>query len=933
MARGNLKERRKQGLGFEPYFTKGLEGSVYDLFEWKVKDEEIAGEDGRILFVQKNVEFPAHWDDLARKIVASKYFYGENGTAEREHSARQLVERVCSTFAEWGLKQKYFGSKKEAEQFKNELAYLVLDQRMAFNSPVWFNVGVHRIAGEGDGQKRDHYIINEKGKAVKIPRGKDRYYPQTSACFIQDVKDTMESIMDLAKKEAMLFKYGSGTGTNLSTLRSSREKLSGGGKPSGPLAYWKFYDKVAEIVKSGGKTRRAAKMDILNIDHPDILEFIESKVREEEKMKILISNGISKEEAQASVNYQNTNIAVRVTDEFMNAVEKDEEWKTVPIHNHELADQMPKYKARFLLRKIAESLHACGDPGVQYDTTINKWHTCPNSGRINASNPCSEYMFLDNSSCNLASLNLMKFLREDGTFDIEGYKSAIKTTVIAQDLEIDNSSYPTKEIAENSHKFRPLGTGYANLGALVMSLGLPYDSEEARAVAASVTALLTGTVYETSAEMAKKLGPFKEFEKNREPMLGVIKKHKEALKNIDRTKIPKNLEGILEEAERTWERVLTKGSRYGFRNAQATVLAPTGTIGRMMGCDTLGIEPEFALSHVKFLSDGGVIGIVNKNVDPVLKKLGYSVEERKEILNYVKEKKTMEGAPHIKEEHLPIFDCANKPEWAKRAISPQGHLKMMAAVQPFISGAISKTVNLPKETSVEDIEKVIIDSWKMGLKSVTLYRDGSKAMQVLTLSNGKNLEGKVRNERVKLPITAEALRHKFNISGHEGYLHIGLFEDGLPGELFITMSKEGSTVRGLMDTIGILTSLALQYGVPLKSLAEKIRNNKFEPSGIVFEGHPEIKTATSIPDYIFAFLQKVAEEGGNGKRKKKGEGNPGSGRKDKGPSKANESAIENSMTEELGGFCPRCGTQMIKKGNCNEICPTCGFVDQKGCGQ
>ncbi|MEK9184939.1 MAG: adenosylcobalamin-dependent ribonucleoside-diphosphate reductase, partial [Patescibacteria group bacterium] len=549
--------------------------------------------------------------------------FGDQQKSQRENSIKQLIERVAKTMALWGLKQKYFSTEEEANAFREEIAFLSLDQKMAFNSPVWFNVGTHIYENPNRKiEQKEAYVVDD-GKIIKIPLGKDREYPQTSACFIQEVQDNMESIMELAKREALLFKYGSGTGTNLSTLRSSREKLSGGGRPSGPMAYWSFYDKVAGIVKSGGKTRRAAKMDILNISHPDILEFINSKMHEEKKLHILIDNGIDWKDAVESCNYQNTNISIRVSDKFMKAVLNDEEWQTVPVLCHDLAKEMPKYRAKELLKKISEGTHFCGDPGMQFDDTINKWHTCSNSARINASNPCSEFVFVDNSSCNLASLNLMKFLNKNGDFNFEDFSNAVKTTAIAQDLEIDNSSYPTKEIAENSHKFRPLGMGYANLGSLLMFLGLPYDSDEARNAAASITALLTGKVYETSTEMAEKIGVFEEFEKNKEPMLNVIRMHKEALKNISREKLPKYFIPVLEEAEKTWNVVLERGEKFGFRNAQATVLAPTGTIGFMMDCDTKGIEPEIGLVQVKLLSDGGILKLVNGTVKISLDRLGY----------------------------------------------------------------------------------------------------------------------------------------------------------------------------------------------------------------------------------------------------------------------------------------------------------------------
>ena len=913
----------------ERYFTKNKHESIYDLFNWEKGDVEITDDSGKLMFVQKDVEFPKFWSALARKITSSKYFYGENSNNEREKSLKQLVWRITSTFKDWAVKQDYM-SEEEAGVFEDELAFANVGQMMAFNSPVWFNVGLHKIAEQKAKDQKESYIINQYGDAVLIPIGKEKDYPQTSACFIQSVADTMESIMDLAKKEAMLFKYGSGTGSNISSLRSSKERLSGGGRPSGPLAYWQFWDKVAGIVKSGGKTRRAAKMDILDITHPDILEFIESKKREEEKMHILIDNGVDWREAQETVSFQNTNISVRATEEFMKAVENDAEWKTIPVHNKEMADKMPTFKAKLLLRKIAEATHFCGDPGMQFHDNVNKWHTCPNSAPIRASNPCSEYMFVDNSSCNLASLNLMKFMNED-KFDVESFCNTIRITAIAQDLEIDNSSYPTKEIAENSHKFRPLGMGYANLGSLLMFLGLPYDSDEARALAAAITALMTGKVYETSTQIAEKVGPFKEFYKNKEPMMKVIRMHREMMEKIDKTKLPTNFREVYDAAVKTWDNVIDRGEKFGFRNAQATVLAPTGTIGFMMDADTKGIEPEIGLVQFKLLSDGGILKLVNGSIERSLKSLHYKEEEIKEILKYVEKEETMEGAPYLKEEHLPIFDCANKPKNGKRTIHYRGHIKMMAAVQPFLSGAISKTVNLPNDASVEEIEKVYLEAWKLGIKAVALYRDGSKRIQPLNFS--KKNEKEVKKEelapiRKKLPTTRPALTHKFRIANHEGYLIIGLYDNGMPGELFINMSKEGSTIGGLMDMIGVLVSRSLQYGVPMEDIVKKFKHQKFEPRGIVFEGHDEIKTAESIIDYIGQFLEImfIKNAGKNPMIKfdetiKTSEDN-----------KKLTNFMPSALTGEPGGFCNICGTQMIKKGKCVEECPSCHYQTQSGCG-
>jgi ribonucleoside-diphosphate reductase alpha chain len=919
--------KEKKGLTIDRYFTSN-EKSVEDYFDWEKNDIDITDDEGKKVFTQEGAEFPAQWSQLARKIVASKYFFGEHGTLQREGSVKDLVGRVSSTFAKWAINQGYF-SPQEAENFKSEIAYSSYNQLMAFNSPVWFNVGTDAL-GQGSKERKEAYIIQD-GKVKQIPLGKDLVYPQTAACFIQSVDDTMEGIMELAKREALLFKYGSGTGTNLSTLRSSKEKLSGGGKPSGPLAYWAFYDKVAGIVKSGGKTRRASKMDILNIDHPDIIDFIDSKKKEEEKLHILIDNGIPWEKAGESVNYQNTNISIRATDEFMQAVLEDGDLQTVPVHNKELVDTMPKYKAKEVMKKIAEATHFCGDPGMQFHDTINRWHTCKDSGVINASNPCSEYMFLDNSSCNLASLNLKAFMKND-VFDVEAFNQVVKFTAIAQDLNVDNSAYPTREIAENSHKFRPLGMGYANLGSLVMSLGLPYDSEESRAIAASLTALMTGKVYETSTELAENLGTFEEFEKNKKSMLEVMNMHRDALKEIKREKLTKGLEATLDEAEKIWDNVIARGEKYGFRNAQATVLAPTGTIGFMMDCDTKGVEPEIGLIQTKILVGGGSLRLVNGTVEPTLKRLGYDEKQIEEMIKYIQNKETIEGAPYIKEEHLPIFDCSNKPRFGTRTISPMGHLKMMAAVQPFLSGAISKTVNLPEEATVEQMEQTYIDAWKMGIKSVALYRDNSKRIQPLNFSKkGKDLEEKVLPVRRKLPAIRNAVTNKFDVAGHEGYLTIGKYPDGEPGELFITMSKEGSTVSGLMDGIGILTSLALQYGVPVEALVKKFRHQKFEPYGIV-RGHPDIHTADSITDYIAAFLEKEFLHNGHDEEDKSGSLTPQIVSIPE--AKTHFAPIqEKEHSEPAGGFCAACGTQMIKKGNCKEACPKCGWENPKGCGE
>jgi len=923
-----MEDKKKNGLTIGGYFSSNKD--PYKSTAWENSDVSITDDHGKFLYKQPGVDFPKDWSSLARKIVASKYFYGENGTSQREKSVKSLIDRVAGTISKWGIKQGYFDD-TQAQVFKDEIAYLTLNQRMAFNSPVWFNVGIDQYLDPKRkiGKKNAFVFDSETKRIISLPPGAEYMYPQTSACFIQSVEDTMEDIMQLAYNEAMLFKYGSGTGTDLSTLRSSKEKLSGGGIPSGPMAYENFYDRVAGIVKSGGKTRRAAKMNSLRTEHPDIVEFIEAKSKEQKKLEVLMDYGrLTYAEAETTVAYQNANLSVRASDAFMKAVEQDKEWQTIPVHNKEMAAEMPKYKARDLFRKIAEGTHGCGDPGMQFHDTINRWHTCPVSAPINASNPCSEYMFVDNSSCNLASHNLMKHMNEEGLFGVENFSRAVKLTTIAQDLLYDNSSFPTKKIAENSHKFRPLGMGYANLGALIMSLGLPYDSDQGRTTAAAITALMTGKVYEASTEMAEAIGPFSEFEKNKESMLKVIGMHKDALKGIDKTKLPKGLENVLDEAEKTWANVEERGKKYGFRNAQATVLAPTGTIGFMMDCDTTGIEPETWLVKQKNLSDGGILKIVNQTVEPALKRLGYSPSETDTILEYMKKTGTVEGAPGLKEEHLPVFDCVYRAGNGKRIIDYSGHLKMMAAVQPFLSGAISKTVGLPNEVTVEEIEKVYMDAWKMGLKAVALYRDGSKRMQPLTAGKSeleKKVEGVPKPARKKLPTTRKSITHKFNLVGHEGYLHIGLYDDGTPGELFIDMSKEGSTLGGTMDAFGTSISLSLQYGVPLESLVNKFKNQNYEPRGLVYEGDSQIKEATSIVDYIFRYMESRFLE----KIKDKNQDEPVEIQKS-----VNNDLIEEGK-EELGGFCIECGTQMIKKGHCTEFCPKpgCGWVNPRGCGE
>jgi len=756
---------------------------------------------------------------------------------------------VVDTLTDWGKQGNYFKTVEDAEAFRDELAHLMLRQKACFNSPVWFNVGVPEARGYG------WYYDEATHSVQKISKGTRR--PQCSACFINSVSDSLESILDLAKTEGMLFKWGSGTGTNLSTLREENAMLSGGGRASGPLSFMKGLDAFAGVIKSGGKTRRAAKMVILNADHPDIEAFIWCKAKEEKKAHTLIDAGYDPSidgEAYSSIFFQNANNSVRVTDEFMRAVLEDGDWWTRSVLT---GQPVKRYKARDLLRQIAEATHQCGDPGMQFDTTINRWHTSKASGRINASNPCSEYMFLDDSACNLASLNLMKFLGPDGRFDIEAFRHAVDTMILAQEIIVDNASYPTEKIARNSRDFRPLGLGYANLGALLMALGLPYDSDQGRALAAAITAIMCGQAYLTSARIAEATGPFPQYGPNEDCFLEVIRMHGEAVNSIDSRLAPPDL---LEAARACWREALEKGKLHGFRNAQATVIAPTGTIGFMMDCDTTGIEPELALVKHKKLVGGGVIKIVNSTVPQALIRLGYQPRQVDEIVNHIDATGTIEGAPHLKEEHLAVFDTSFRPANGTRFIHHMGHIRMMAAVQPFISGAISKTINMPEESTVEDIMNAYIESWRLGLKAVAIYRDGSKRVQPLSAAGkaerrpGPAVTEKIvyRPVRRKLPDERRSITHKFSIGGHEGYLTVGLYEDGTPGELFITMAKEGSTISGLMDSFATAVSYALQYGVPLKFFVDKFSHVRFEPSG--WTGNPQVPYAKSIMDYIFRWL-------------------------------------------------------------------------------
>ena len=905
----NRAEKKKNtGLRFKRVFSDATV-SPFDQIEWERRTAEINDDSGKVIFKQENIELPKSWSALATKIAVSKYFYGDigNGTdphkGGRETSVRQLIHRVTRTITDWGIADDYFADTEAAETFHDELTWLCLNQHGAFNSPVWFNVGLYHQYGVGRGAGVGNYFYNrETGKAE---RAASQYeYPQGSACFIQSVDDTMEDIMRLAMSEAMLFKYGSGTGTDLSSLRSTREKLSGGGKPSGPLSFLKVYDQVANVVKSGGKTRRAAKMNTLKDWHPDIEEFIDAKQKEEKKAWALVEQGYDGSyngDAYGSVMYQNENLSVRVSDEFMEAALEGREWWTRRVRDGKPCERKD---ARTLLRKIAEGTHVCGDPGMQFDSTIHKWHTCKGTDRQNSTNPCSEYLFLDNTACNLASLNLMKFKAADGDFDVERFKAAVRIFITAQEIIVDNASYPIKEIAQNSHIFRTLGLGYANLGSLVMSYGFGYDSVEGRALCGAITAIMTGEAYEQSARLAQAIGPFPGYhdarasgvskpvaKENVASMLEVIGLHRCAVREISDAE---EFAHLKEEAAKVWESAAELGKRHGYRNAQVTVLAPTGTISFLMDCDTTGIEPDIALVKYKLLAGGGMLKIVNQTVKPALEKLDYNSEEIERIIAHIDAFDTIEDitdtdgskiSSGLKPEHLSVFDCAFKPFKGERSLNYMAHLRMMAAAQPFLSGAISKTVNMPEAATVDDIMNTYVEGWRLGLKSIAIYRDGSKRSAPLntrktkdmgTVENVDVLDGTVERDefqkrileleeelatvrsrldqpiRHRMPDTRMSLTHRFEIAGHEGYITVGLYEDGQPGELFITMSKEGSTIGGLMDTVGTLTSIALQYGVPLESLAKKFAYQRFEPSG--FTKNPDIRHATSITDYVFRWL-------------------------------------------------------------------------------
>ena len=949
------------GLTFSRRFSKaGL--SPYDEVQWEYRTASITDASGKSIFEQKDVEVPVDWSMTATNIVASKYLHGQIDTPERETGVRQLVARVAETVRDWGLAGGYFSSAQDAAIFHDELVSMLVSQKVAFNSPVWFNVGCDRLEPNSDAQNW-HWDPHTCAVRFSVTGYRN---PQCSACFINAVDDSLDAILTLAKTEGMLFKWGSGTGTNLSSIRGSMELLSGGGTASGPLSFMRGFDAFAGVIKSGGKTRRAAKMVILNVDHPDIVDFIECKSKEEAKAYSLIRAGYDgsgpDSEAYSSIFFQNANNSVRVNDEFMRAYERDGEFTTKAVK-----DGLPvaTYKARDIMTKIAEATWQCGDPGMQFDSTINRWHTSKNTGRINASNPCSEYMFLDNSACNLASFNLLKFVTSAGTFDVQAYRHAVSIMITAMDILVDNSGYPTESIAKNSHDYRPLGLGYANLGALLMALGLPYDSDAGRDYAACLTAIMCGQSYLQSsiiaatcpplgsattltAQVDRQGGACPGFYVNREPFLDVIRMHRAEVNKIGKSRtsnepfIAPQLDTMMEASRECWDMALIYGERYGYRNSQVTVLAPTGTIGFMMDCDTTGIEPDLALVKYKKLVGGGMIKIVNNTVPSALFKLGYDNDQVNAIVSYIDATGTIEGAPGIKPEHLSVFDCSFKPSKGTRSIHYMGHIKMMAATQPFLSGAISKTVNLPNEASVYEIAEAYAESWRQGLKSVAIYRDGSKGVQPLNTSQDvkkseptaqdaagarilaslaagaeaaeadvKTLEAKLSDKleisakqviaaaqafestlhalattevklatakaapapaappapaqnsqdlnappkavRHRLPEERASVTHKFSIAGHEGYITVGLYPTGQPGEIFIKMAKEGSTVSGLMDAFATSISLALQHGVPLKVLCEKFAHTRFEPSG--WTGNEQIGYAKSLMDYIFRWLQ------------------------------------------------------------------------------
>ncbi|MCK9247552.1 MAG: vitamin B12-dependent ribonucleotide reductase [Solirubrobacteraceae bacterium] len=834
-ARALTVERRFTEPGVHPF----------DRIEWERRDAVI-GDPASPAFRQDGVEFPKSWSQNATNIVSQKYFRGQLGSPARESSVRQMIGRVAGTIADWGRSLGYFATDEDGDAFEAELTHILVHQLAAFNSPVWFNVGFEDS-------------------------------PQCSACFILSVDDSMDSILDWNTKEGRIFRGGSGSGINLSNIRGSMEPLSKGGTASGPVSFMRGADSWAGTIKSGGKTRRAAKMVVLDVDHPDILEFVQCKAKEEDKAEALAKAGFDMSidgDGFTSIQYQNANNSVRATDAFMQAVEADEEWRTTPRNPDAQDVETPRYPARELMDEIAKAAWRCADPGIQFDTTINRWHTCPNSGRINASNPCSEYMHVDDSACNLASINLMKYRRPDGTFDVEAFEHTVDVVLLAQEIVVGPSSYPTEEIGANARRFRQLGLGYANLGAYLMAGGMPYDSDAGRATAAAITALMTGRGYRRSAEVAAAIGPYEAYEENREPHNAVMRMHRDAAYDIDAENTHDR--DLLAAAQRSWDEAVRLGDEHGYRNAQATVLAPTGTISFLMDCDTTGIEPDFSLVKFKELVGGGNMVIVNRTVPLALRELGYTAEQVDQIVAYTNEHRTIVGAPGLKDEHLPVFDVAV----GERAISHMGHIRMMGATQPFLSGAISKTVNMPRTATVEDIAEAYTEAWRLGVKALAIYRDGSKTAQALrtdaqsedgvigeaevgrlveeavdkaVAETEARLRAELGPQRRRMPRERQSITHKFSIGGHEGYLTAGMYEDGSVGEIFLTdIGKEGSAVRGMMNSFATSVSIALQYGVPLETLVRKFAYMRFEPEGITT--NPEIPFAKSMPDYFMRWL-------------------------------------------------------------------------------
>ena len=897
ISRGSASPAEPRGLRVRRTFAhRGVH--PYDETLWELRDAVIPGDGGNV-FEQKGVEVPKSWSQTATNVVASKYFRGKLGTPARETSVRQMIDRVVSRIVRWGREGDYFATEDDAVAFEDELRWLLVNQHMAFNSPVWFNVGA-------SGDKK----------------------PQCSACFILSVDDDMESILDWFKTEGRIFKGGSGSGINISSIRSSREHLSGGGLASGPVSFMRGADSVAGSIKSGGTTRRAAKMVVLNADHPDIREFVSSKKDEEKKAWALGEQGYDmglNGEAWRSIQFQNANNSVRATDGFMLAAQEDTDWELRAVSTGEVLETV---RAREILREIAEATWACGDPGMQFDTTINDWHTCPTSGRINGSNPCSEYMHVDDSACNLASLNLMRFVDERGELDHVRFARAVDITITAQEILVSNSSYPTEKIERNAHAMRQLGLGYANLGALLMLRGLAYDSDEGRAYAAAITALMTGEAYAQSARLAGAVGPYAEYSRNKAGHDRVMSKHREAAYRLSESSVPLDL---LSAARKSWDDVMSIGAVHGYRNAQASVLAPTGTISFLMDCDTTGIEPDIALVKYKKLVGGGMMKLVNQTVPAALRRLGYTETETGAMTTYIEQTGMIEGAPGLRDEHLPVFDCAFRAQGGTRSIGHMGHIKMMGVVQPFISGAISKTVNLPEEATVDDVMDAYIESWKHGVKAIAVYRDGSKKVQPLSTSSASSNEKKVEAavvapapkaavERRRLADTRASLTHKFTIEGHEGYITVGLFEDGTPGELFVTMAKEGSTLSGMMDAYATSVSLLLQYRVPLVHLVEKFQHMRFEPSG--WTGNPEISYAKSITDYIFRWVgarfispdYKQTEAGETPKMRPTE------------PELQKQLPFQAAVSD--APFCAECGSMMTVNGSCYK-CENCGSTS--GC--